>query len=362
MGYEFGESIYLGKTEEIRDFFQGKSNSLIVLGCGFDPRMNVGIKTLMPSLNEVKMLVIHYGRHNNAKSRANSKLGQKNLNELYAICENREIEEVTIDRYMSANEKVDISYYSLQNKITKNMIENISNIIVDISAMPKEVSFSLIKHIRRIKTEQQKIYILVCENSRYDNKIEEIPARDPANYMQCFNLFTAGREAVNDSTTVWIPFLGEHESAAFKKIAEFVKPDEICPVIPFPAKDISRGEKIIRSYGNYLFKELKIEKKNIMYAPENQPLLVYMKLCDTIMFYESALHYKNEEDIKYVFSSQSSKLMDVGILLTLLDLNKRGLVVTMAYVDNEGYDHPEPCDETYNQLSCICLDDKEFGW
>lgn len=361
MDYEFGEGIYLRNEDEVRNFFEGKENALLILGCGFDPRMNVGVKTLNPLIINLDVWVLHYGRNNNSRSKINNKISQGNLSDLKQICKN--IFEIRIERFAHGNEKSDIAYMSIKEKIQRGMLLGYKHIIIDISAMPRTISFSLVEYIRRIKDVNQKVYILVCENSKYDDKIEEIPARDAAQYMQCFNLFSAGREAVSESTTVWVPVMGYHELAAFKKIAEYVRADEICPVIPFPAEDIRRGEEIIRNYGDYLFKNLKIEKRNIMYAPEKAPMLVYTKLVDTILSYERALcDIADDEETRYVFSSQSSKLIDVGILLALLDLKKKNLIVTMAYVENGGYSQPEPCDEKYNHLSCVCMDDKEFEW
>lgn len=361
MKYEFEERVYLGNTREVQSFFEGKKRVLLILGCGFDPRMNEGVKVLQEAGTEFQVLVIHYGRNNNSRSKKNNSQAQKNLDELRNLVGMQSILEVDIQRYSLEGEKRDVTFLNIRNGIQKQMIQNYERIILDISAMPRTVSFYLIKHIYNIRADRQKVYILVCENSVFDDKIDEISARDSANYMY-FNLFTAGSESVNDSITVWLPVMGDHEMAAFRKIAEYVKPDEICPVIPFPSRNVRRGEKIIRSYGHYLFKELKIEKRNIIYVPENHPLLIYQKLCSTINFYEHALQSRDEEIVKYVFSSQSSKLMDVGIVLALLDLNKDGLVVTMAYVDNDGYNHPNVYESDNNQLSCVCMDDKEFCW
>lgn len=360
MEYKYSECVYLHNENEVMDYFQGKENALFIMGCGFDPRMNVGISKLKDLVVGLDTLVLHYGRNNNAKSKENNKISNNNLAELKKVC--GRINEETIERFQSGDDKTDIAYLSIKRKINKEEIRKYKHIIIDISAMPRTISFSLIEHIESIKDKKQKIFILVCENSQYDDKIEEVAARSAAQYLMCFNLFSMGRQALKENTTVWIPVMGDNEIAAFQKIAELIRAQEICPVIPFPAVDIRRGEKIIRKYGDYLFKNLKIEKRNIIYVPEREPMLIYTKLIETIMFYEKALKIFGEDETRYVFSSQSSKLMDVGILLTLLDLKKRGMMVTMAYVENAGYASIGTYNPESNHLSCVCLDEQEFEW
>lgn len=230
--------------------------------------------------------------------------------------------------------------------------------------MPRTVSFNIIKRIWSIKEKSQKLYILVCENSDLDDNIEPIIAPETVGYLSGFNSFSMEMEAINDTTIVWLPILGYNELPAFKIIEEKLKPDELCPVVPFPGIDAKRGEKIIRYYGQYLFKSLEVDKRNIMYVPELYPLLTYEKLCNTVQYYENALNPDKKEIIRYVFSTQSSKLMDVGTLLTIMELQKQSYTVGIVIVENEGYNLNDKyvMDKNKNTLCCICLDDKIFEW
>ena len=128
--------------------------------------------------------------------------------------------------------------------------------------------------------------------------------------------------------------------------------------------NVRREEEIIRRHGNELFTALEIEKRNIIYVPENQPIIMYQKLCNTVNFYESALNPSSvDTEINYVFSSQGSKIMDIGVLMAIIDLIKNGLTVGMAIIENEGYDKSQTeYNPEYNELCCVCLDDNEYAW
>ena len=52
---------------------------------------------------------------------------------------------------------------------------------------------------------------------------------------------------------VWFPVLGEGQRERLRLIREFVNPDEICPVIPFPARSPRRGDEIVAEHRGVLF-------------------------------------------------------------------------------------------------------------
>lgn len=239
-------------------------------------------------------------------------------------------------------------------------IKKYNNIVIDISAMSHAVAFSVIKRIIDIKSKEQKISIVVCENSECDDKIKPIIVDGTAEYLQGFNTFSMLAESEEDDT-VWFPILGMDEKIAFNIIDEYLKAIEICPIVPFPSIDIRKSENILRYYGETLFREKNIEKRNIIYIPENQPILIFNKLYNTVMYYEKSLNCDKKKCIKYAFSSQSSKLIDMGVFMTIVRLAKENIKAGFVIVENQGYTLKE-YNASNDKLYCICLDDDEFDW
>ncbi len=362
MDFQWKDCINLRDEIDINTFFKDSKNQLVIIGRGFDPRSCEGIKALKKVNNDIDILLLNYYEKQKTSSKQNEIKSEKNYQELLSIGGNK-IKETSIKMWKEEYEnKISITHESIRNNIKTDMIQVYDQIIVDISAMPRTVSFNLIKRLLTIKNKLQKLYIIVSENSEFDDKIEPIIAAEMAEYLHGFNTFSVGMESISDSIIVWLPILGFNELPALKKIEDFLKPQEICPVLPFPAQNPRRGENTLRYYSEFLFKSLEIEKRNIIYVPESHPLLTYQKLCNTVQYYENALNHDKGTEIRYIFSSQSSKLMDVGVLLAIMELQENGYNTGMALVENEGYIQIDEYNESNNKLNCICLDDKIFEW
>ena len=252
---------------------------------------------------------------------------------------------------------------SVRAQFSREFISGYQTIVIDVSAMPRGVGYSIIKRLIDIKGETQKLCVAVCENSKFDDRIRPVIVDESAEYLPGFNTFSMLLEQ-DDGETVWFPVLGLDDVTAFHIIDNYLKPIEICPVIPFPSKDIQRGERILRSCGEALFRERNVEKRNIIYVPENYPLWVYQKLYDTVRYYEKALHIDQNSNrvIKYAFSSQSSKLIDIGVLLAIMDLVREGIKAGIVVVENQGYQAEDPYPKEDEELYCLCLNDSIFAW
>ncbi len=361
---DLDDLLFIQGSDELVDFFKDKDNLLIVMGKGFDPRSCKIIETL--SNNDVifNVLLVDYNEQlttgDSAKEKSRS---EKNFKEFQKLCESIPYEELQVPSYKSENDskRLLVISESVRSAFKKSLIENYDHILLDFSALPRAVAFSIAKHLWDTKEEHQKLYLLACENSEYDDYIIPKINEGTAEFLQGFNAFAMTMESENDET-IWFPFLGDNEQAAFDIISKYLKPIEICPVVPFPSKNIKRSKVLLRKYGQKLFKEQNIEKRNIIYVPECQPLLNAKKLINTVKYYERALNFDNNRHIHYAFSAHSSKLMDIGLLLSVMTLLQHGRKVGIVVVDNKGYEVEK--DNSYekqkDELYCVCLDYSKF--
>lgn len=357
------ELLFLEGNEIVGDFFEKKENLLLILGKGFDPRACKVLKLLKSRNVCLTTWLIDYNEKlGYSDSQKNESRSNKNQEQFEILCENSVKEVINAPSYKveSGKRRLVISE-SVRIFLTKKKIELFDNIIVDLSAMPRAVGFSIIKRILDIKNGSQKVYLIVCENSECDNKIKPKIVDESAEYLQGFNTFSMLSEA-DDDETIWFPALGMNEKGAFDIIYDYIRPMEICPIVPFPAMDVRRSENILRQFGTVLFKEREIEKRNIIYVPEYVPAIVAEKLYNTVKYYEKALNNEGTRDIRYAFSSQSSKLIDMGILLAVIELAKEGIKTGIVIVENQGYESPDEYDESKEKIYCLCLNECEFDW
>lgn len=356
------ESLFLEGKEGIIEYFQGKERVLLILGRGFDPRACRIVDTLVKTVSSLTACLVDYNEKGIGDDTKNESRSRKNYEEIRRICHNVTFIERQVPMYQgNGTRKNLVISESVRSAFYKEFLKNYKTIVVDVSAMPRGVGFSILKRLIDIKSGSQNLCIAVCENSKCDDQIKPVIVDESAEYLPGFNTFSMSLEQDNGET-VWFPVLGPDDATAFKIIDNYLKPIEICPVVPFPSKDIRRGEKILRSCGEVLFRERNVEKRNIIYVPENYPLWVYQKLYDTVLYYEKAFHIDQSRVIKYAFSSQSSKLIDIGVLLAITDLAKKDIKAGIVVVENQGYHLDEVYQEDNEDLYCLCLDDSIFAW
>ena len=356
------DSLFLEGKRKIAEYFQGQEQVLLILGHGFDPRACKVAEVLTEAAPSLTVCLVDYNETGIGKDTKNKSRSMKNYEAILKICQGVTLLEQRIPMYRGDSlKKILVISESVRALFSRQFISGYQTIVIDVSAMPRGVGYSIIKRLIDIKSETQKLCVAVCENSKFDDMIRPVIVDESAEYLPGFNTFSMLLEQ-DDGETVWFPVLGLDDITAFHIIDNYLKPIEICPVIPFPSKDIQRGERILRSCGEALFRERNVEKRNIIYVPENYPLWVYQKLYDTVRYYEKALHIDQDRVIKYAFSSQSSKLIDIGVLLAIMDLAREGIKAGIVVVENQGYQAENTYPEKDEELYCLCLDDSIFVW
>ena len=121
-----------------------------------------------------------------------------------------------------------------------------------------------------------------------------------------------------------------------------VKPTEVCPVLPSPARNPRRGDDIVMQYQKLLFDEVRLDPRNIIHSSEFNPFDVYRQVRRTV------LHYTNVLDIiggcRIALSAMCSKVMSLGILLVAYELKGGDAEVGIAHIECQGYDVPQGLD------------------
>ena len=127
-------------------------------------------------------------------------------------------------------------------------------VVIDVSGLPSAVYFPVIGGLLKASDDQglqRDIQVVVCENPELDQIILEEGVASPgpiSGFRQRLNPDdTAG------VTRVWVPVLGEHQEPYIRSIFDFLAPNEVCPVLPFPARNPRRGDDLLRELRNLIF-------------------------------------------------------------------------------------------------------------
>jgi hypothetical protein len=325
-------------------FFNSNRKVLFILGKGFDVRMNIGIKGLMENCPKIDLdcWLIQFDEGSSSSSHKYAKYAEENFKQLELILEGHSMEIKTISLWSAKGKGKRSRIGDRQAAAILEEFEQIANytdIIIDISALPRGVYFSLIgKFLKTIDfyclERPINLMISVAENAAIDSKIMEREVDDDIGYLQGFggNLELTSEM---DEPTIWFPILGEDKIKHLGKAFSHIMPDEICPILPFPSKDPRRSDSLIIDYHKWLFDELNIQPQNLMYVPEQNPFDAYVRMTKAIRNFHNSLSSLN--GCKVVISTFSSKVLSIATLLTAYELME-DIGVGVLNVDSQGYE------------------------
>ena len=236
-------------------------------------------------------------------------------------------------------------------------LRNYSDVVIDISAMPRMVAMTavskligLLDKLYENKGVEVNLHVTTSESVSSDRGATPASLSDSVTNVVGFSGRLNG-EVDEHIPRVWFPVLGEDQAARLTLIREELRPDEICPVIPFPSRSARRGDEIVGEYRRILFDDFRVEPRNILHASEYNPFEAYRQLFKAIERYHDALHELG--GCKTFVSPLSSKLLSIGALLACYDhrsrqLSRTDLHIGMPYVETATYGEPEqsPSDET----------------
>jgi len=340
------------KGEKTIDFWKNHFSNqdrklLFILGKGFDVRMNIAITQIIKYCAKINMdcMLINFEESKSSYSHNYKSLVEENMTQLTRILSNKNIINKNIGLWKISGRKrrrIGDRQAALVIKSPEE-IATYSDIIIDISALPRGVYFSLIGKVLSLIDKNEtnikpNLLVIIAENAEIDNNIIDDGVDTDLNYLYGFG-GQIDLSSEIEKPIIWFPILGEdkvpHLSRAYSKITETKKRlFEICPTLPFPSKNPRRSDALIIEYHKLLFDEFGVEAQNIMYVPEQNPFEAYIKLSDAIKNYNKSLRVIT--GCRASISTFSSKLLSIGALLTAYDL-KDEIGVGILNVDAEGY-------------------------
>ena len=344
---------FIRDGKEFTEFWQrylsdGQHKLLYIIGVGFDPRMCEGLEnilTIKNGSNSIDCMVIEFDEGPDSPSEKLRQLvstNQTRLESLLGQTSNHSKKRINMWSQDGPGKR---RVGSLEASKLISIYENIASytdILVDVSSLPRSIYFSLIAKILYLLTPTAtnplplplpNLHVVVAENVEIDKEIKEVGIDDTANYVYGFGGIDL--ESTAQMPTMWVPILGEGKVSQLEHIYTLVNPDEICPVLPFPSSNPRRGDELLIEYRELLFDHWRIEPKNIIYVSEQNPFQAYRQIHRTIIHYTQALAPLG--GCKAVISALSSKLLSIGALLAAIELKMSETYIGLANVEAQGY-------------------------
>ncbi|MEX8033224.1 hypothetical protein AB6V29_09365 [Microbacterium sp. 20-116] len=333
--HRWSDYVFTSESEEtvaliVEASASATGRTLLICGGGFDPR-TLHAPTAVAGIDLENLVVLALkpnalGSHADATESASHNL--QSLREMFPdnlnVIESPQVAEpnsagATLTRQLVADHEL-LLY---------------ETVLVDISGMPSSISFPII-HLLLSDDEggdgakfAGNLLVLVSEDAETDRRI----VRSEIGRASVLNAMT--RLPTARQTVIWIPILGEGAGEELSRIRVMLDPEEVCPVVPFPATRARRADDLIVEHGDLLFEVLRFEPRNVLHASELNPFDVYRQMVSLARRYRTALSPLGAPTI--ATSEHGSKLMSLGVLLAA---HEEHLVV--AQVDTTSYDFASP--------------------
>jgi hypothetical protein len=345
-----GEAVFL-----VREASRRSETTAFVIGLGFDPRMLVGLRRVGDSLRG-RLRIFAVGLTGTGSGQNAEQYAVRNEEELTRIVSGLGAELISVELPASNDRRR--AGILLAQKLSRDISD--SHVVVDISALPKSVYFPLVASclFRGDKRDARlELQVLVTENPDLDDAIGgdgTLSASHFGGFQHGLNL-----ETVPAGPRVWAPVLGRDSAAQLQAIYDRLMPTEICPILPFPARNPRRGDDLLLEYRQLLVDTFEVEWDNYIYADESNPFDLYRTLCRLHQRYRDSLRPLGESTV--VVSTHASKTLSIGVLLAAYEKQLPVIAAGPAqhFIQNEAVFVNPPSDDV---VTCLWLQGEPYRY
>ena len=306
-------------------FSEGHRKCLFIGSAGFDPRSNIIVKKLCPFIDKrIHIILIREKRSSSDAERQSSsdeelvKRAEGNIAEARDLYSQTEV--LGIDIFAEAEAVVggiNISK-SMEKSMKTKDITQYTDIVIDLSALSIGVSFPLVKYIYQWASDAEKlvnIHLTVTSNDELDSYISSALA-DCATDVRGFsipNLLGEGEKA-----KLWLPLMSTGKKGVLSKIYDNEKPHDVCPIFPFPSKELRKGDKLAAiDFIEELESDWEVDPRNFLYADEKRPLDIYRTIMRINKQRKSV--FETFGGSMLILSPLGSRMPAIGMLIAALE-------------------------------------------
>lgn len=246
---------------------------LLIAGGGFDPRAVLVGEILSKVLSErLEAIFLREQRPNPDERLLETAEGQ--IETLGELVPQSEVVELAV---FEADGAVALGRHAVQALANRDLSQY-SDVVVDLSALSIGCSFPVVRLLLdRLEADpdparRPNLHAMVTSSPGTDNRIVAQPS-DKVGPVHGFQ-GRLGLDETSSAARLWIPQLRFHRRGALERLHQYVRPDDVVPVLPFPAEDPRLGDRLIQHYERE-FDSWSVDGRSIVYAHERSPLDFY---------------------------------------------------------------------------------------
>ncbi len=302
-------------------------NVVLIGGAGFDPRSTQITEMLARYVKVIKALFLREERPGVAQTALRSR-ADANADRMRKLVKESDVAAISV----FANDGAVIGGREVAKLLSTLSWASVTDVVIDLSALSKGIAFPLVRSLMesldqlRLRTN---IHLMVYEDAGMDQSITEIGCDRPS--MMAGFEGAWGLDASRDAAKLWLPQLIKRQHPILDRLHRFLAPNDVCPILPFPADNPRLPDELIEEYRDELMSTWSVEPRDIVYAHERDPLDLYR----TILRIDGARQrvFREVGGSMTLLSPLGSKVLALGALMAALDRD-----FPVAYVESIDYD------------------------
>lgn len=264
------------RQTEVREFAEqhfGEDHRRVLLigGAGFDPR-SLTVPRLLSSVcgERLEAMFLRERRSGpDASLLTRAEAHAESLRTLVPGCLIRDIPVFEPDGAVSVGRNMVEAAAALD-------LARFTDVVVDFSALSIGSSFPLTRlMLEGIESRQPfvNLHAMVTASPTTDDQI--IPT--PSSVVGPVHGFPGrwGIDETSRAAKLWMPQLRFNQGSILERVYDYVLPDDVVPVLPFPALNPRLGDRLIDHYASEFDGRWQVDARSIVYADEKNPLDFY---------------------------------------------------------------------------------------
>lgn len=207
-----------------------------------------------------------------------------------------------------------------------------TDVVVDATGMSRCTAFPIVKLLYQLSQRTEiRVHLMVADSDHAFANIESV-SNDRGDWMHGFPA-ESETDDFAEALKLWIVQLSEKAGTSLQTMfRELESPEEVCPVLPFPAANPRRADELLFEHREYWQREWFESPLNFIRAHESDPMDVFHSI--------SRLHTTRVEALtgsgmmsQTILSPVGRRLPGIGMLLAALAYG-----LPIFYLETVGYD------------------------
>lgn len=208
-------------------------------------------------------------------------------------------------------------------------LTGVTDIVLDVSALSTGVYYPAFAQLFEIaKARKVNLQVAFASSPRHDDDVD-LAFSDKVGHPHGFGFDFEMLPRQANEGRLWLPQLARGGRPALDLIHRSIEPDEVCPILPFPAVDPRAADIMAEHFVNEIEGDWSVELAQMIRASDSNPLDLYRSV---VRLNDERRNVFGDNPSTIILTPMGPKAPGVGMLLSAVELR-----LPVVYVENVSY-------------------------